>query len=115
MYPGRNDPCRCGSGKKYKHCCGSMQDNGPPVKRMPSSGGSLQELLQTGLGHHQAGHLPQAEAAYRQVLQMAPDHPDALYLCGLAVHESGRSEAAVERIARAIRSKSHRPVLLHAR
>ena len=18
---GRNDPCRCGSGKKYKHCC----------------------------------------------------------------------------------------------
>jgi len=21
--PGRNDPCPCGSGKKYKHCCGS--------------------------------------------------------------------------------------------
>jgi hypothetical protein len=20
--PGRNDPCACGSGKKYKHCCG---------------------------------------------------------------------------------------------
>ena len=80
-----------------------MQDNGPPVKRMPSSGGSLQELLQTGLGHHQAGHLPQAEAAYRQVLKMAPDHPDALYLCGLAAHESGRSEAAVELIERAIR------------
>ncbi|NLB54684.1 MAG: YecA family protein, partial [Lentisphaerae bacterium] len=19
---GRNDPCRCGSGKKYKKCCG---------------------------------------------------------------------------------------------
>jgi len=19
--PGRNDPCPCGSGKKYKHCC----------------------------------------------------------------------------------------------
>jgi hypothetical protein len=19
--PGRNDPCRCGSGRKYKHCC----------------------------------------------------------------------------------------------
>ena len=34
---------------------------------------------------------------------VAPDHPDALYLCGLAVHESGRSEAAVELIVRAIR------------
>jgi len=21
MKPGRNDPCFCGSGKKYKHCC----------------------------------------------------------------------------------------------
>jgi uncharacterized protein YecA (UPF0149 family) len=21
--PGRNDPCPCGSGKKYKHCCGA--------------------------------------------------------------------------------------------
>lgn len=21
--PGRNEPCSCGSGKKYKHCCGS--------------------------------------------------------------------------------------------
>jgi len=23
MKPGRNDPCSCGSGKKYKHCCQS--------------------------------------------------------------------------------------------
>ena len=22
--PGRNDPCSCGSGKKFKHCCGSL-------------------------------------------------------------------------------------------
>lgn len=22
--PGRNDPCPCGSGKKYKHCCGKL-------------------------------------------------------------------------------------------
>ena len=21
---GRNDPCPCGSGKKYKHCCGKL-------------------------------------------------------------------------------------------
>ncbi|MBV6738925.1 SEC-C metal-binding domain-containing protein, partial [Priestia megaterium] len=21
--PGRNDPCNCGSGKKYKKCCGN--------------------------------------------------------------------------------------------
>ena len=21
---GRNEPCSCGSGKKYKHCCGAL-------------------------------------------------------------------------------------------
>ncbi len=24
MKPGRNDPCPCGSGRKYKHCCGLL-------------------------------------------------------------------------------------------
>jgi uncharacterized protein len=27
--PGRNDPCPCGSGKKYKKCCGSPTTGGP--------------------------------------------------------------------------------------
>jgi len=22
---GRNEPCICGSGKKYKHCCGRLE------------------------------------------------------------------------------------------
>ena len=26
MKPGRNDPCPCGSGKKYKHCCLQVQE-----------------------------------------------------------------------------------------
>lgn len=35
---GRNEPCPCGSGKKYKKCCyrkskrGNAFDNGPPIK-----------------------------------------------------------------------------------
>ena len=24
MYPARNEPCHCGSGKRYKHCCGAI-------------------------------------------------------------------------------------------
>jgi len=24
--PGRNDPCPCGSGKKYKKCCGLKEE-----------------------------------------------------------------------------------------
>lgn len=29
---GRNDPCPCGSGKKYKQCCW-QKDNAPPQKK----------------------------------------------------------------------------------
>ena len=28
--PGRNDPCPCRSGKKFKHCCGKGTTIGPP-------------------------------------------------------------------------------------
>src|SRR5579884_2177083 len=31
--PGRNDPCPCGSGKKYKRCCLSTVQAGGPRRR----------------------------------------------------------------------------------
>jgi hypothetical protein len=42
MYPGRNDPCPCGSGRKYKHCCltrdeaheADAADSGQPFRGM---------------------------------------------------------------------------------
>lgn len=33
--PGRNEPCRCGSGLKYKRCCGNPLDSGAPPSRDP--------------------------------------------------------------------------------
>jgi hypothetical protein len=38
---GRNDPCPCGSGKKYKHCCLNKQDN---VLPFPGTGGLDEKL-----------------------------------------------------------------------
>ena len=29
--PGRNEPCSCGSGKKFKHCCASKKDRVHPA------------------------------------------------------------------------------------
>ena len=29
--PGRNEPCFCGSNKKYKHCCGDSANQPPPI------------------------------------------------------------------------------------
>jgi len=31
--PGRNEPCHCGSGKKYKHCCLSKDENADREER----------------------------------------------------------------------------------
>ncbi len=31
--PGRNDPCPCGSGKKYKHCCLGQAQAAPDISR----------------------------------------------------------------------------------
>ena len=97
---GRNDPCPCGSGKKLKQCCGSLQ-NKETLPATPLKA-SIQESLQMGMAHHQAGHLSQADAIYRQILREKPNHPDALYLSGLIAHNAGQHEIAVELISKAI-------------
>src|SRR5271169_838690 len=40
------------------------------------------ELLAAGLQHHQAGRLAKAEADYRRVLGIEPEHADVLHLLG---------------------------------
>ena len=44
---GRNAPCPCGSGKKYKACCGS-QAKGPAGKTVPSAGEPLVTVRREG-------------------------------------------------------------------
>jgi tetratricopeptide (TPR) repeat protein len=55
-----------------------------------------------GLAHHQAGRLPEAEAAYRQALAVDPDQPDALNLLGALAQHFGHNDDAVTLIERAI-------------
>ncbi len=63
---------------------------------------TLSEKLQAGLSHHQAGRLHEAESAYREVLQRAPDHADAWHLLGAVACQAGRVEESVEYLHRAI-------------
>jgi Flp pilus assembly protein TadD len=101
--PGRNDPCHCGSGRKYKHCCQSQTD-------VRTASVDVSALLRTALQHHQAGQLPQAETLYRQILETAPNNPDALHLSGLIAHQAGKLDIAVDLISRAIRVKPSGPM-----
>lgn len=51
----------------------------------------------------------EAEAVYRALLAERPDHPDAIHFLGVLHHQSGRSEEAVELIARAVELRPDHP------
>ncbi|HEY6043748.1 MAG TPA: tetratricopeptide repeat protein, partial [Nitrosospira sp.] len=55
--------------------------------------------------YHQAGNLPQAEAIYRHILQVEPDHPGALHFLGLIARQAGNAEAAIELIGKSLAFK----------
>ena len=41
----RNDPCPCGSGKKYKKCCGSPKLSARTISVVKEGVGSLQQRI----------------------------------------------------------------------
>ncbi len=100
---GRNDPCPCGSGKKYKQCCAQAQQ--APAHRPTSSAAGAPQIaqaLQAALEYHQFGRFAEAESIYRQVLRIDPANFDALHLLGVLIHQTGQHAQAVDMIARAI-------------
>ena len=71
---------------------------------------TLEQALQTAIAQHQAGNLAAAEAIYRQILAVQPDHVDALHLLGAVALVSARCEEAVERIERAVALSPGNPI-----
>ena len=91
---GRNDPCPCGSGKKYKQCHGALGAAAPAP--------SADALAQAGLTLHQRGDLPGAEAKYRAALAADADHAVALHYLGVIHYQSGRLDEALPLLARTV-------------
>jgi tetratricopeptide (TPR) repeat protein len=63
---------------------------------------TIQQALDSGRVHHQAGRLREAEAMYRAILTESPTHPDALHMLGILAHQAGRNDLAADLINRAI-------------
>jgi predicted O-linked N-acetylglucosamine transferase (SPINDLY family) len=72
---------------------------------------TLDQQFESGVSHHQAGRLAEAEAIYRQILLQAPSHAEALHLLGALASQTDRSAMAIELISRAIEIK---PSLIEA-
>lgn len=61
-----------------------------------------QTPLQTGIAHHRAGRLAQAEAIYRGLLARNPNDADALHLLGLLACQAGQLDTAAQLMGRAV-------------
>jgi tetratricopeptide (TPR) repeat protein len=121
---GRNDPCPCGSGKKFKHCHGTLSAAGPaaPTRGQPAGSAALpagadaatadgvkpanaaaraDTLARAGFDAHRRGDLAAAERSYRAALAAAPDHPLAMHYLGVVEYQHGRLDAALPLLERA--------------
>ena len=66
---------------------------------------TIEQALAIATQQHLAGDLPQAEAIYRQILQVAPTHPDALHNLGELAYRVKRLDVATDLVTRAIAAR----------
>lgn len=63
---------------------------------------TAEDLLQRGISRHREGRLDEAVSLYRRALRLAPHHPDAENLLGVAARQKGDLQAALAHAARAV-------------
>jgi tetratricopeptide (TPR) repeat protein len=64
---------------------------------------NVQQTMQEAVALHQQGRLREAEKLYARVLKAAPDHFDAMHLCGLAKAQAGQMGEAYRLMAGALK------------
>jgi tetratricopeptide (TPR) repeat protein len=107
---GRNDPCHCGSGKKFKLCCLNKQ---PAYNKANSfTPQQLANALQLTQNHLQRGNLPQASNICKKILEAAPGHSDAWHLLGVIELRQGNIEVAIGYLQRALKLRPDHPEYL---
>ena len=97
---GRNDPCPCGSGKRYKQCHGAAGGAATTAAVAPPP--SPDALATRGMQAHQRGDLAAAERDYRAALATAPEHPAALHYLGVIHYQRNRFAEALPLLERAV-------------
>lgn len=121
MNTGRNDPCPCGSGKKYKHCCqgkraptadectalvalfnaaryGEMEQRTQALlAQYPGSGFCWKAL---GLAHQGQGK--DSVPALQRAAELLPDDAEAHNNLGNALKDAGRLEGALASYRKAL-------------
>jgi len=96
MPPGRNEPCPCGSGRKYKHCCGVPPREAPAPAR-PARAATVPWAL------IEAGRPAEAEVECERLLAHEPALGLAWKCLGIARQMQGKDAlAALEAASRSL-------------
>ena len=133
--PGRNDPCPCGSGKKYKKCCAqsdaanrgraqasnldlaiSSFENGD----FSAAAAAAQSYLKTnrnepmcwqvlGVSLYYLSDFKASEDAFREVVKRDKLNPDAWNNLGLVLYEQARLDEALSACQKALKLQSDMP------
>lgn len=86
MRLGRNDPCSCGSGKKYKNCCLNKVES-----RTPHLSGPAPEDVDLLGTLFNTGHYEEQENLARSLLKSYPDSGVVWKLFGLSLQMRGKN------------------------
>jgi len=97
---GRNAPCPCGSGKKYKKCCLPLQDgkrqSSVPSKQFIAVYTDLDKLSNSVVDLIEENRLDEAEAVSRRLLADYPDQIDGLNRLAQVYEARGEKSKAAE-------------------
>jgi predicted O-linked N-acetylglucosamine transferase (SPINDLY family) len=66
-------------------------------------------LMKRAFPLHRDGRLSEAQALYERILEIRPDHADALYLLGEICRQSGQIDRAIRLMQEAVRSNAREP------
>ncbi len=70
---------------------------------------SLDEAMAIAILFQKNGQLAEAEAVYRKILALVPDHVDALHFAGVLAHQQGRSAEGAALVQRSLAMAPDRP------
>jgi protein O-GlcNAc transferase len=70
----------------------------------------LNSVLERGLHYHRQGDLAHAEKDYREILDAAPMHADALHLLGVLSNQKQDHQTAIDLIVRAVQIFPDQPI-----
>lgn len=97
---GRNEPCPCNSGKKYKKCCGKNIAN-KPVQKKTDNTAAANKALQLC----QSGHFNKAFNLCQSILEVEPANIIAVQLLCRMLADKGQQDHAISVVKKAIALK----------